>query len=58
MRQLWNVRISAVLKDAGTSYSKFMGGLKKAGITLDRKALSELAAKHPESFKRVLAKVA
>src|SRR4051812_2151367 len=56
MRQLWNVRISSVLKAEGTSYSKFIGGLKKAGIGLDRKSLAHLAAAHPESFKRVLVK--
>jgi large subunit ribosomal protein L20 len=57
MRQLWNVRISSLLKAEGTSYSKFIGGLKKADIKLDRKVLSILAAENPETFKKVLAKV-
>jgi len=57
MRQLWNVRISSLLKAEGTSYSKFIGGLKKANITLDRKVLAILAAENPETFKKVLAKV-
>ncbi|HVS79516.1 MAG TPA: 50S ribosomal protein L20 [Candidatus Paceibacterota bacterium] len=57
MRQLWNVRISSLLKAEGTSYSKFIGGLKKANIALDRKVLAILAAENPETFKKVLAKI-
>lgn len=56
-RQLWNVRISSVLKANNFSYSKFIGALKKANIELNRKVLSEIAEKHPETFGRVLAKV-
>src|SRR6187551_2727338 len=54
-RRLWNVRINAALGEE-MSYSKFMGGLKKAGITLDRKILSTIAADSPETFKRIVAK--
>ena len=43
-RGLWIVRISAAAKNNGISYSRFMGALKKAGIGLDRKVLSEMAA--------------
>lgn len=57
MRHLWTIRISAGLAGA-LSYSKFIGGLKKAGITLNRKVLSELAAKHPKAFAEVVKKVA
>lgn len=57
MRQLWNVRIGSSLKEAGTSYSKFIGALKKANVRLDRKVLAQIADQNPESFKRVLAKV-
>ena len=53
-RRLWNVRLSAALKEAGLSYSKFIPALKKKGIALDRKILSQLAAEHPETFKKVL----
>jgi large subunit ribosomal protein L20 len=53
-RRLWNVRISSVLKENGMSYSKFIAGLKKKGIGLDRKILSELASTKPEAFKKVL----
>ncbi len=56
-RRLWNVRINAGLeRENGLSYSKFIGNLKKAGITLDRKILSTIANDHPETFKRILAK--
>lgn len=53
-RRLWNVRMSALLKEMGTSYSKFIPALKKANVALDRKILSELAMNHPETFKKVV----
>lgn len=56
-RKLWNVRINAIVRENGTTYSKFIGALKKANIALDRKILSTLAQNNPETFKRVLAKV-
>ena len=55
MRALWQIRISAAAKEAGTSYSKLMGDLKKAGVGLDRKSLSELAMKYPATFSKVMA---
>lgn len=55
-RRLWNVRINAALKEYGLSYSVFMGALKKKGIIVNRKMLSEMAAANPESFKRIVAK--
>jgi large subunit ribosomal protein L20 len=54
-RRIWNVRINAALDKEGVSFSKFMGSLKKKGINLDRKTLSDLAQNNPESFKKVLA---
>ena len=54
MRQLWNARISAAAKDNGTSYSKLMNGLTKAGITLNRKMLAEIAATEPKAFTAVV----
>ena len=42
-RALWIVRINAAARQYGLSYSRFMNGLKKAGITLDRKVLSDIA---------------
>src|SRR5512138_3719646 len=50
-RSLWIVRISAACKLNGISYSKFISGLKNAGIELDRKILSELAVSDPAAFK-------
>src|SRR3990167_10562053 len=47
-RRLWNVRLSAFLKQNGISYSKFIPLLKKASITLDRKILAGLAQNLPE----------
>lgn len=56
-RRLWNVRLSAALKEEGFSYSKFIAGLKTKNIALDRKILAELAAEHPATFKKVVAAV-
>jgi len=53
-RRLWNVKISYTLKEMGTSYSKFMGALKKKNIELDRKILSTLATENPEVFKKIV----
>ncbi len=53
-RRLWNVRMSALLKAEGLSYSKFIPMLKKANVLLDRKILAEIADKHPETFKKIL----
>lgn len=51
MRRLWLVRINAALRELGWSYSKFIGALKKANIIIDRKILSDIAAKNPKIFK-------
>jgi len=53
-RRLWQVRMSALLKENGVSYSKFIPMLKRANVALDRKILSELAQNHPETFKKVI----
>lgn len=53
MRRLWITRISAASKILGTSYSKFMGQLKKNEIEINRKMLSELAARDFEAFKAI-----
>ncbi|MFA6797621.1 MAG: 50S ribosomal protein L20 [Candidatus Paceibacterota bacterium] len=55
-RRLWNVRINASLRDNGTTYSKFIGSLKKQNIEIDRKILSILANDNPEVFKKILEK--
>ena len=54
-RRLWIVRINAACNQNGTSYSKFMGGLKKAQISLDRKVLADLAVRNPEAFSKLVA---
>lgn len=54
LRSLWIVRINAACRNAGITYSRFMQGLRKAKITLDRKMLSELAIHDPASFARLI----
>ena len=49
-RRLWITRISAACKQNGMNYSTFMNGLKKAGIDLNRKMLSEIAISDPTAF--------
>ena len=49
-RQLWIARISAAVAPFGINYSRFMNGLKKAGIEMNRKAISELAIADPAAF--------
>ncbi|MDT8287821.1 MAG: 50S ribosomal protein L20 [Elusimicrobiales bacterium] len=53
MRQLWIMRLNAAAREEGMSYSKFMNGLKKANIDINRKMLSEIALKDPASFKQI-----
>ena len=54
-RRLWITRISAACRQRELSYSQFIGGLKKAGIRLDRKALAEIALNDPAAFDAVVA---
>ncbi|MFA6533551.1 MAG: 50S ribosomal protein L20 [Patescibacteria group bacterium] len=56
-RGLWQIRISAAVKEQGLSYSKFMGLLHKKNIALDRKVLAQLAAEHPAIFAAIVAEV-
>ena len=53
-RQLWIARINAATRAEGMSYSAFMAGLIKAGVTLNRKMLSEIAIQDPEGFKAII----
>lgn len=53
-RQLWQIRISAALKELGLSYSRFIHQLKGKGIGLNRKMLSELAATEPKDFTKLV----
>ncbi len=49
-RRLWIARINAAARENGISYSRFMSGLKQAGVQLDRKVLAELAWHDPKGF--------
>jgi len=53
-RSLWIVRINAAARQNGTSYSRLLGGVHKAGILLDRKVLAELALHLPADFAAVV----
>jgi len=53
-RRIWIVRINAVCREAGISYSQFMHGLKLADITLDRKILAEIAMEDPAAFTLII----
>ncbi|MBU1180263.1 50S ribosomal protein L20 [Patescibacteria group bacterium] len=56
-RRLWQVRLNAAVREHGWTYSKFIGALKKSKSELDRKVLSELAIKEPETFKKIIDKL-
>ena len=53
-RQLWIARISAAVAPFGINYSRFMNGLKKAGIEMNRKTISELAIADPAAFEALV----
>ncbi len=54
LRGLWITRINAAVRLEGTTYGKFIAGLKKANIELDRKVLAELAVSEPQAFTAVV----
>ena len=56
-RGLWIVRINAAVRNNGLTYSQFMNGLKKIGVTMNRKMLSELAIHDANAFRELVAKV-
>lgn len=53
-RKLWILRINAAARLSGLSYSRFMNGLTKAGVALDRKVLADLAVRQKEDFARLV----
>ncbi len=55
-RALWIQRINAGAREHGLTYAQFMNGIKRAGIELDRKVLSDLAVREPESFRALVEK--
>ncbi len=54
MRSLWITRINAAVREEGLSYSRFVEGLTKAGVIINRKALSNMAIEDPAAFKAVV----
>ena len=56
-RALWITRIGAAVAQQGLNYSRFMSGLKKAGIALDRKMLADLAVRDEAAFKAIVEQV-
>src|SRR5579871_4316166 len=56
-RSLWIARINAAARSHGVTYSRFMAGLKKAAIDIDRKVLADLAVSDPAAFGSIVDKV-
>ena len=56
-RALWIQRLNAAVRPFGMNYSRFINGLSKAGVTMDRKVLSDLAIHEPASFQAIVEKV-
>ena len=56
-KSLWIQRINAGVRAEGLTYSKFINGLNKSGIKIDRKILAEIAYDNPEAFKTIVKKV-
>ncbi|MGH6934590.1 MAG: 50S ribosomal protein L20 [Methylocella sp.] len=55
-RALWILRLNAAVREQGLTYSRFIDGLAKAGVEIDRKVLAELAISQPEAFRTVVEK--
>lgn len=55
-RSLWIQRINAAARELGMTYGRFMDGLGKAGVEIDRKVLSDLAVREPDAFKALVEK--
>ena len=55
-KSLWIQRINARVRQEGLTYSKFINGLNKSGIKIDRKILAEIAYDNPEAFKTIVKK--
>ncbi|MFH2105293.1 MAG: 50S ribosomal protein L20 [Parcubacteria group bacterium] len=56
-RRLWITRLNAAVREHDMSYSKFIAGLKKAKIEVDRKILSDIAVNNPKAFAQIVAQV-
>jgi large subunit ribosomal protein L20 len=55
-RALWIQRINAAVREHGLTYARFMGGLGRAGIEVDRKVLADMAVREPDAIKALVAK--
>lgn len=53
-RKLWIARVNAAARNAGMTYSRFMQGLRRAGVDLNRKMLADMAVSDPEAFAKVV----
>lgn len=53
-RRLWIARINAAARQEGLSYSRFIAGLRNAGVELDRKVLADIAVREPETFRALV----
>lgn len=56
-RSLWQVQINAGVRPFGLTYNKFIAGLKRQNILLDRKILSDIAKNHPAVFEKIVEKI-
>ena len=56
-RNLWNIKINAICRENGISYSKFINATKRADIIIDRKILSQLAEFSPDIFKKIIEEI-
>ncbi len=54
-RSLWIIRINAAARENGTSYNRLIGGLKQAGVEINRKMLADLAVRDPQGFAQIAA---
>jgi len=57
-RRLWQIKINALARENGISYSKLIGALKKKEVALDRKVLADIAENNPEIFEKIIKEVA
>ncbi len=55
MRRLWIIRVNALARANGMTYSQFMNGLKKSGVEVNRKMLADMAVKEPGAFAELVA---
>ncbi|MBF0533106.1 MAG: 50S ribosomal protein L20 [Candidatus Omnitrophica bacterium] len=53
-RSLWIIRINAACKEEGIGYNRFINGLKKANVEMDRKVLADLAVSQPQAFRKLV----